>query len=388
MPNQQTNTPESETKPSSQTPTELEAAHQLLEAITQTLQAGRVPRGRKPLRDAIRLFRQLGLSADAFRAHCLLAELEHRQGELERALVAARAAQRLAEQHPEEPWLSASLELLARLTAATGQHEKAQEYALARVQRAQQQGPSTETVDALLARVQIAWQANDAETARRTAEEAVQAARQHGEAEALGRAELELGSALLRTGCPCAAVHLFTTALRGPITPDSRIRLLLSRGSASLCLGNYDSAARDFRRALRETKNHPDQRLEVRTTAALAAVEAARAHAESNAARLAKATKLADRATRRSRRLRDVHLERTADLAQETAARGEAALSETNGLPKNPQEAAGLLVALARGSQSELVVDACRREVEWLATLGQQARPYHCDFHAPFIPAP
>lgn len=388
MPNQQTNKPESETTPPSPPSPELEAALQLLATIAQTLQAGRVPRGRKPLRDALRLFRQLNRPADAFRAHCLLAELEHRQGELERALVAARAAQRLAEQHPEEPWLGASLELLARLTAASGQHAKAHEYALARVQRARRQGPSAETVDALLALVQIAWQANDAETARRTAEEAVKAARQHGESEALSRAELELGSALLRTGCPCAAAHLFTTALRGPVSQDSRIRLLLSRGSASMCLGNYDSAARDFRRALRETKDHPDQRLEVRTTAALAAVEAARAHAESNTARLAKATKLADRATRRSRRLRDVQLERTVDLAQETAARGEAALSATTALPQNPQEAAGLLVALARGSESELVVDACRREVEWLATLEQQSQPYHCDFHAPFIPEP
>jgi len=368
------------------TPPEIKAALRLVESVAQALLTGRAPRGRKPLRDAIRLFRQSGLLEDAFRGQCLLAELEFRQDELERALTAARAALRLAEQHLNDTWLDASLELLARLNAAAGQHARAQEHARERVQRARRRGEGLTTLSALLELVRISWQAGDTETAIHTAEEAVEEAARSEDAEASSRAEQVLGTLLLRTGCPCAAYHCFTAALRNPASPDSRIRLLLSRGSASMCLGNYDSAARDFRRALRDTKAHPDQRLEVGTTAALAAAEAARGHEESNAARLAKAAKLAERAARRSRRLRDSDLERKVDVAQATAARGEEALAGAAQLPRSPREAAGALVALAKETMSETVVAACRREVEWLATLGQQARPYRCDFHVPFLP--
>lgn len=385
MPNQKTNQPTEGPITPLPTAAEIEAAQQVVENIAQALQGGRVPRSRKPLRDAIRLFRQADHSASVFRGHCVLGELEYRQGEIERALTAARAAQRLAEQHPAEPWLDTSLDLLARLHVAQGQHAKAQEYARARVQRARRHSQRPETVEALLALARISWQAADAETAVQAAEEAEEVARQTGDAEALSRAEHALGSALLGTGCPCAAHRYFTSALRSPASQDNRIYLLLSRGSASMCLGNYVSAARDFRRALRETKDHPDQRLGVGSTAALAAAEAALGHEQRNAERLAKATKLADRAARRSRRLRDVQLERTADLAQETASRGEVALAELAELPRSPREAAGALVQLAQGSESQIVVDACMREVEWLATLAQQSRPYHCNFHVPFL---
>jgi len=386
MPNEKKNSLSEETDTPTGSSPEIEAALQLVENVAQALQTGRAPRGRKPLRDAIRLFRHNGALEHAFRAQCMLAELEYRQGEPVRALTAARAAQRLAEQQSNPDWLDASLELLARLTAASGQPAKAQVYAVDRVRRARKRGEAHATVNALLALVRIAWQAGDAETAINTAEEAAEVAQQCDDAEASSRAEQALGSLLLQTGCPCAAYHLFTAALRSTTSADNRIRLLLSRGSASMCMGNYDSAARDFRRALRETKEHPDQRLEVGTTAALAAAEAARAHEESNEQRLAKATKLAERAARRSRRLRDTQLEHKVGLAQETASRGEAALAGAAVLPRSPRDAAGALVALAKGSNSQVVVDACRREVEWLATLGQQARPYRCAFHVPFLP--
>jgi tetratricopeptide (TPR) repeat protein len=367
---------------------EIEAALQQVESVAQALQTGRSPRGRKPLRDAIRLFRERDRPADAFRAQLVLAQLEQRQGELERALTAARAAQRLAAQHPEEAWLSQSLELLARLAAEAEQPAKALEYAQRRVERARERGGDAEVVDALRMLVRICWDAGDTEAALRAAEEALAQAQQSGEEEALGRAGGTLGTVLLRTGCPHAAHHYLTDALRCPVSIEERIRLLLSRGSAFMVMGRFDSAARDYRRALRDTRSHPDRRLEVETTAALAAAEAVLGHAECNQGRVERALKLAVRAARRSRSLRDARLERQVDLAHETASRGEAALSSTQTLPGSPREAAGALVERAYGTESEIEVDACRREVERLSTLGHQTPPYRCGFDIPFIPGP
>lgn len=372
---------------------EIDAALQQVESVAQALQSGRAPRGRKPLRDAIRLFRERDRPADAFRAQLVLAQLEQRQGDLERALTAARAAQRLAAQrlaaqHPQEEWLSQSLELLARLAADAGQPAKALEYARRRVERARERDGGAEVVDALRMLARICWDAGDADAALRAAEEALTEAQQSGDEELLGRAGGTLGSVLLRTGCPQAAHQYFSDALRCPVSIDERIRLLLSRGSASMVMGRYDSAARDYRRALRETRSHPDRRLEVETTAALAAAEAALGHAERNQGRVERAVKLAGRAARRSRALRDARLERQVDLAQQTASRGEAALSSTRALPGSPREAAGALVERAYGTESEIEVDAYRREVEWLSTLGHQAPPYRCGFDIPFIPGP
>lgn len=388
MPRQKAQTPTPKSETPSETSPETEAALQQVETVAQALQTGRAPRGRKPLRDAIRLFKNLNRPADAFRALLVLAELENRQGEIERALTGARTAQRLAEQHPDEPWLDHSLELLARLLAESGQHEKALEHARQRVQRARTRGRGPETVDALRALTRILWQAGETEEALHSAAEALAEAEECGDAEALARARRALGWMLLTTGCAQAAYHYFTEALRGPISLDDRIHVLLSRGSASMCMGNYDAAARDYRRALRESKAHPDRRLEVETTAAVAAAEAVRGHEERSEERVAKATKLVVRAERRSRPLRDAQLERKVEFAHKTAAHGEAALAEATALPGSPSEVAKILVKRAYGTQSEIFVDACRREVEWLAKLEHQTPPYHCGFDIPFLSGP
>lgn len=364
----------------------VESARQTVEAIKIALEQGLAPRQRKPLRDAIATFRRAGSIIEASTAQLLLAELEYRRGELERALTAARAAYRLARQTASLPALDASLDMLARLCAAAGNYGKAREHATELVNHATQQKDCRRMVDALGRLAQVALKEEDVEAAVAAAEAAVDEACQRGETEVCAQARRALGVLLLGTGCAHAAGEQFTRALKMPQAPEDRVRLLLARGSGSMCCGEYESAARDFRRAIREAKTQSDRRLEVEATAALAAAEAALADTQDNGNRRARAAKLAERAVRRSRRLRDMELEGKVVFARKAATRGVDALADGAPLPGTPREAADALVQLAYRTDSLTMADACYQEVEWLSTLEQQERPYRCDFRLPFVP--
>ena len=364
-------------------PTDLGDAYDTIENMERELLSGRVPRGRKPLRDAITLFRRHGQVLAAVRALELLAEMEHRRGELERALTAARAGLRLARRQPDEAGVDRMLDLLSRLSLAAGDHEHAREFAGEQTRwAAERQGPK-EAAAALRRMAMTAWGAGDPEGAITAAEQAVEAAEASGDREVQARAEHALGTILLGSGCPMAAHDHFTQALRLAESRENVIRLLLARGSASLCVGEFDAAARDYRRAQRYARQDENRGLEVEATAALAAAEATRGHAEQDPTRVAKAGNLAARAVRRSRRLRDTLLEKKADLACAATARGEAGLSPSS-LPASPKAAATRLVELAQRVESQAIADACCQEVERLATLGREERPYHCDLLLPF----
>jgi tetratricopeptide (TPR) repeat protein len=364
-------------------PMDLGEASETVATIERELLSGRVPRGRKPLRDAITLFRRNGRAPDAVRALGLLAEMEYRRGELERALTAARAGLRLGRQQPDEAGVATMLEQLSRLSLAAGEHGRAWEYAQERVRRAAARRLPRELSEALRRAAMIAWGSGNTENAVTAAEQAAEVAEVSGDAEARARAEHALGTILLGSGCPLAAHDHFTEALRLATSRENTIRLHLARGSASMCLGEFDAAARDYRRAQRLARHDENRRLEVETTAAIAAAEAARGHAEHDACRVAKAGNLAERAVRRSKRLRDTLLEKKVGLAREATAHGEAALTPTS-LPESPKAAATKLVALATSLESQAVADACCQEVERLATLGREERPYHCDLQLPF----
>lgn len=364
----------------------LETALRTVEATSSALENGQAPRQRKPLRDAVAAFRRAGQLAEATKGLQLLAELEYRRGDLDRALTAARAAYRLARQTGSAQALDTALDLLARFCAAAGNLGKAREHATERVRYATERRDRPQMVEALSRLAQVAWQAEDVDTAVRAAESALEEASESGESTACAKAQRALGLLLLGTGCAHAAGEQFTQALKLPQAPEDRVRLLLARGSGSMCCGSFDSAARDFRRAIREAKTQSDRRLEVEATAALAAAEAALAEAQGNAPRKLRATKLAERAARRSRRLRDAELEWKVVFARQATARGGGALADGAPLPGTPREAADALVALAYRLDSITMVDACYREVEWLATLEQQERPYRCDFRLPFLP--
>jgi tetratricopeptide (TPR) repeat protein len=363
----------------------LETALATLETTAAALENGQAPRQRKPLRDAIAAFRRAGRMTEATRGLQLLAELEYRRGDVDRALTAARAAYRLARQTGSEEALDAALDLLARFCAAAGHLGKAREHAAERVRYATERRDRPQMVEALSRLAQVAWQAEDVDTAVRAAESALVQASESGEPQARAKAQRALGLLLLGTGCAHAAGEQFTQALKLHQAPEDRVRLLLARGSGFMCCGSFDSAARDFRRAIREAKTQSDRRLEVEATAALAAAEAALAEAQGNGPRKLRAAKLADRAARRSRRLRDAELEWKVVFARQATARG-GALADGAPLPGTPREAADALVALAYRLDSITMVDACYREVEWLATLEQQERPYRCDFRLPFLP--
>jgi len=366
--------------------TSLETAAHTLESTAQALDNGQAPRQRKPLRDAIATFRRAGQMGEATRGLELLAELEYRRGDLPRALTAARAMYRLARQTGSAASLDAALDLLARLCAAAGYVSQARAHATERVRYATERHDRPRMVEALSRLAQVAWQAADVDTAVRAAESALEQASESGELQACAKAQRALGLVLLGTGCAHAAGEQFTRALKIPQAPEDRVRLLLARGSGFMCCGSFDSAARDFRRAIREAKTQSDRRLEVQATAALAAAEAALADAEGNGPRKLRAAKLAERAARRSRRLRDADLEGKVVFARQAASRGEGALMEGAPLPGTPREAADALVALAYRLDSITMADACYREVEWLATLEQQEKPYRCDFRLPFLP--
>lgn len=367
-------------------PSNLETARRTVEAIRIALENGVAPRQRKPLRDAIATFRRSGRVAEAAEGQLLLAELEYRRGEVERALTAARAAYRLARQTGTATALDASLDLLARLCAAAGNYGKARQHATELVNHATERQDCHQKVVALSRLAQIAWQQEDLEAAIRAAETAVEEASANGETEATAEARRELGVLLLSAGCAHAATEQFTLALKIPQSIESRVRLYLARGSGAMCRGEYASAARDFRKAIREAKLQTDRRLEVEATAALAAAEAALADTQNNGNRRARAAKLAERALRRSRRLRDAALVEKAAFARQAANRGEDALAEGAPLPGTPREAADALVQLAYRMDSLTVAEACYQEVEWLSTLKQQERPYRCDFRLPFLP--
>ena len=79
------------------------------------------------------------------------------------------------------------------------------------------------------------------------------------------------------------------------------------------------------------------------------------------------------------RRLRDPRLAELIQALQQQIDSGAEPDAPADGQPATPREAARALVALAGKTESLAVVDACRREVERLAALPEDARPYDCD---------
>jgi tetratricopeptide (TPR) repeat protein len=319
-----------------------------MQTLEQALAAGKAPRGRRPLRDAIRAAVRAGNHRGAADGNALLARVELRHGKPHAALRPARAAVRHARRAggPISEFLALTAETLlhaGQATAALKMAREAHDSAASPAERAA----------ALCRMARAAWAAGDTPAALVTAEEAAET----GDP----AAGLLLHGLLVRVGCGTTAEFYLTQAMRRGAHPELEVQLLLERGHARMLLGRPDRAARDFRAAWRLSQGCLDERLGARAVVLLAAVENHRAVSESNPARGARAASLAGRAGRLVRRLRDPHL---TGLWERTAV-----WPPPSTLPATPLAAARALRELAERTDSLAFAEACGAEFPRLASL-------------------
>jgi tetratricopeptide (TPR) repeat protein len=337
----------------------------VVEEIREALEAGRVPRGRRPLQEAARQLRAAGRNRDAAVAHRSLALLELRHGDAAAARTRVRSALRLARMAGEPEEIDACLDLLTRVYSRLGEHEEAGRCAAEGVRDARVAGDPGRLAAALRRMAVVAWAAGDRPAAFRLTEEALSEARRHDGGALASEMDRLFASFLLEAGCPSSARDQLTRTLRGCKEPGQVVRALVARGWSSLRLGQPDSAARDFRKAGREARRAGDYRSEVEATISLAVAEALQARDAEDAAPRERARKTAGRALRLARRLKDARLEQGVRSLHERVERG-----AVGPVVVEPKEAARALVALARSTDSLRVADACLREVERIAASG------------------
>lgn len=355
----------------SETDPELTEAAAVVSETAAALAAGKLPRGRRGLRKAARVFKEAGRDADTILALQTLALLEIRVENHAAALPHARAALRLARQRQAALDLDESLNLVAQVYSLLGDEERTLAAAREWVRNAEARRDPVATAEARRRLALCTWSAGHQIRAVELADEALEAARSSEASALVGQASRLMATFLMQLGCPTTAAEMLADAVRQTQWPDETVRTLLARGWSLLCQGEAGPAARDFRRARRLAKDLPDRRWDVEAMAALAVAEARRAHPAEDEKALAKALALVERAASRSRRLRDARLERTVAALREALADGAA--------PPAVDRAAAAqeLVRLAKESESLTLAMACRREVERLAALPADA-PAFC----------
>lgn len=359
-----------ETGPETHSVHDVDGANLAVSDISATMQSGKTPRGRRRLKEAVRVFKAAGQNAEAAGALCLLARLELRSANPEAALTAVRGALRLVRHDGAGPELETTLSLLCRVSARLGEAEQARAHAQERLRVARARHDARAEVDALLQLAATTWAAGDVSRALCLAEDAVEASRKTGPEALTQNAECRLAALLLRAGCATAANRIVTRLLHGREHSAQHTHPLLVRGWTWICLARPDAAARDFRRMVRLAREAGDKRSELEGNAALAAAEGLRGVTEE--ARAERARTLADRVTRQSRRLRDAELEAAVqDLVRVRPAESDSAAAR--------KEAARSLVALAQRTDSLTVSTACLQEVERLNTLAAGEAPYGCN---------
>ncbi|HTE19362.1 MAG TPA: hypothetical protein VK689_13390, partial [Armatimonadota bacterium] len=174
----------------------LEAARAAVAQVVSALQAGKRPRGRRSLKDAVRLFRGAGRFGEASRALGVLAQLELRHGKEAPALAAARQALRAAQQDPDPRAAGACRELLSETHSRLAQHAQAVKVAEAWLQDALRRDDAPDVVEALLRAALAEWAAGNKSEAFGLVDRALESARA-ADLEALAaRAEALLGRLL------------------------------------------------------------------------------------------------------------------------------------------------------------------------------------------------
>jgi tetratricopeptide (TPR) repeat protein len=334
----------------------LAEAKRTVAAMEAALAEGKAPRGRRPLGDVARLLKGEGRLPDAAHALYVLARLEARRDNAEGALSSIRSALRLVERGGAGFDSTDLLALAARIYTRTGDYDRA----LLHATQARERGANQPRAVACLAAVNYA--AGRLPEALTLAGEAEQTA-------ATQECPPRIFPALLvLAGCPAAADAMLTANLRQANLPAEVIPpLLLLRGWARLSLGDTGPAARDFRKARTLTHSYPDRRPEARALAGLAAAEATRARVEEDTARLGRAETLATRAVRLATRARDTELQEFTSAVQEAV--GESGKLVTRSTDAARKAWAADLVALARATENLEAIQACRQEVQRLATI-------------------
>lgn len=325
--------------------------------VETALAEGRVPRARRPLKEAARRLTETGDAAAAARAMRLLGLLELRSGDPRRALNAARAGLRMV-RADEAEHCAGMLQLISRICLTAGERERAVDSARRSLKVARRESSLAEAQLCLAEAEVELGRLGEAATA---AEEALELA-QSAEGDLQYRSQRVAAQVLLRSGCPTAAARILNGGVDSCADPREQIRILLHRGNSRRVLGRPDQAARDFRAAARIGRELPDRRYEAHSLGALATVELIRAREENNAARAGRAEAALDRAIRIAKRFKDPYLQETLEQLQRIAGNPPADA-------RDAQSAARELVQLAQETESTLLVDACVAEVERLAAL-------------------
>ncbi len=369
----------------------IQAYRQVLAETTKALLQGRPPRGRKKLLDAVRFFRATGLRGEQVEGLTLLARVESHAGKLDVALQRARAAQRAARAIPDLDAVARIDVLLAELNSRSGRHELALKHGQTAVERIGSTSSSINLASGWEMHAKLAlwrFRAGELTGALSAAANASAIAAQAPPKE---RQQLSLRSdwlwaeLLVRAGLPTAAEALAGRALRRADGDGLAGELAFTRGVARLALGATDRATRDFRRVIRLAKESGDIRVEAEALAAQAVsrsygsattlsvedAEAVESEADGKSAADPIAALLA-RAERRARRSKDLRT-----LA--TVASWSGLLQESTTRVEDRETVANSLVALARGSEQEQVVDACMDEVARIAQLPAGAPAYALD---------
>lgn len=352
----------SEQNPPSDNETRVAEAKRTVAEIETALAAGKAPRGRRPLGDAARLLKGLELYSEAAHALLVLARLEARREDTAAALSSVRSAVRLADRDGAAPFDAiGALVLAARLCALNGEDDRAVAHARQALARG---GESPRTLACLAA---VHFVAGRVSQGLALADQVEQLSTPEGHAARL------LPGLLILAHCPAFADQLLTEKLRqAEAHPEAIPPLLLLRGWARLSLGETGPAARDFRKSRTLTHACPDRRPEARALVGLAAAEIARALLEGDAARLERARATAARAARLAERARDSQLQALSQAVQ-VASNGEEGQLLSRATEASRRAWARELTALAQNTESLEVVRACRREVERLALLPDNA---------------
>lgn len=346
-----------------------------IDAIRRALDEGRAPRAARTLQEAARQYQADSRAPDACDAFRLLARLELRRGNDDKALKAARSAERLARRKNLTIDVDRANELLSRIYTQLGEHARAQAQAREWLESARGRQDGTGTAEALRRLALAAWAGGDRGQALTRVAEAAAAARENGAAELTAQSERTFALMLLRAGCPAAAHRLLTELL--PEKRDSAaIPVLVVRGWASMCLGEPGAAARDFREVRALARKAESRVLEIEGTASLAVVDLARAGSAGRAPRAEKSRAALDRALAQSRRFKDPDFEQKIRRLHESS---DGRSAPAAGVPHTPAEAVHALLQLAESTDNLQVVDACMLEGRRLRRLPPDQPPYSCD---------
>lgn len=347
----------------------------LVGEVQQALAEGRAPRGRRALKDAAHQLRSGGRTEEAARALRTLAALELRHGKWDAALTPAKSALRLAGDSVEA---DACLDVLAQAHAAAENYKDAESAAEEWLRRAEAREDGAAAAAALLRLASVLALAGDVAEAIAVAEEAVDAAGM--DAEAAHRGERVLCGLLLQVGCPSLASRMLTNLLKKGLSQEENARALLLRGWCAFSLGDSSSAARDFRRARRFTRDLTDARLDLVARGAVAFIDALIARTAENEVRQERALASSQRVLTQTERLRDPSVV-TIGASLHKLANGEKISAA-----QDREAAASALVALSRASESITLNKASIEEVRRLAELPSGSPAYSYAPPFPLLP--